>query len=134
LSRKEIKVDKIDVEKLLRDIIHERPEYQSPKAEIKIESPLLPMLGHGASLTQCITNLLDNAVKFVRRGVKPCVRVYTTQTDGQVRLWFEDNGIGIAKDAQRRLFGMFQRMHAGEEYQGIGIGLAIAQGRRAHGG
>ena len=54
LSRQEIELESINVEKLLRDIIGERPEFQPPKAEIRIESPLLPVLGHDASLTQCV--------------------------------------------------------------------------------
>src|SRR5207249_3022109 len=65
LSRQELKFETVNVEKQIRDIIHERPEFQPPKAEIRIESPLCPMRAHEASLTQCLTNLLGNAVKFV---------------------------------------------------------------------
>jgi signal transduction histidine kinase len=127
LSKQEIKSQVVDVNRLVRQIIDERPEFQSPAAEIELQSPLLPMLGHEASLTQCITNLLDNAVKFVARGTRPRVRVSTERRDKDVRLWFEDNGIGIDQDGQRRLFQMFQRIHTGEEYQGMGIGLAIVR-------
>src|SRR6266850_1358452 len=127
LSRQEITLEPIDVDTLLREIIQERPELQPEKADIRIESPLLRVRGHSASLTQCVTNLLDNAVKFVAPGVKPRVRVYSEARDGRVRLCFEDNGIGIEKEAQRRLFEMFQRMHTGNEYEGTGIGLAIVR-------
>lgn len=141
LSRQEIKLQPIEVEKLLRDIIHERPEFQAAQVDLRIEGPLLPVLGHDASLTQGVTNLLSNAVKFVRRGVKPHVRIWseavraTDQPQPEsadapprcVRLWFEDNGIGIDKEGQRRLFGMFQRLHRDNEYQGTGIGLAIVR-------
>jgi signal transduction histidine kinase len=134
LSRQQITLQPIDVEKLLREIIQERPEFQTAQVDIEIQSPLLSVLGHDASLTQCITNLLSNAVKFVNRGVKPRVRIWSEAmppADGPpmrwVRLWFEDNGIGIDKEAQRRLFGLFQRLHPDTEYQGIGIGLAIVR-------
>ena len=127
LSKQEIKTRSVDVEQLIRDMIEERPELRAPKADIKVEGPLLSMLGHEASLTQCITNLLDNAVKFVARGVKPSVRVYTEQRGKDARLWIEDNGFGIEADAQRKLFRMFQRIHTGDEYQGTGIGLAIVR-------
>ena len=60
-------------------------------------------------------------------GVKPRVRVYSETHDGRVRLCVEDNGIGIEKEAQRRLFEMFQRIHTGTEYEGTGIGLAIVR-------
>jgi signal transduction histidine kinase len=127
LSREEIKLARVDVEKLTRDLIKERPEWQAPNADLVIDTPLHPMLGHDASLTQCITNLVDNAIKFVPRGSKPRIRIWSELRDDHVRLWFVDNGIGIEKDAQRRLFGMFQRLHAGQEYHGTGIGLAIVR-------
>jgi len=127
LSRQEINLEPIDVDTLLREIVQERPELQPGKADIRIESPLLSVYGHSASLTQCFTNLLDNAVKFVVPGVKPRVRVYSQARDGRVRLCFADNGIGIEKEAQRRLFEMFQRIHTGSEYEGTGIGLAIVR-------
>jgi PAS domain S-box-containing protein len=127
LSRQEIKLEPIDLDDLVREIVQERPELQPGKADIRIESPLLMVSGHSASLTQCITNLLDNAVKFVAPGIKPRVRVYSEAHNGRVRLCFEDNGIGIEKEAQRRLFEMFQRIHTGNEYEGTGIGLAIVR-------
>jgi PAS domain S-box-containing protein len=127
LSRQEIVLEPVEVDKLVREIVQERPELQPAKAEILIESPLRGMFGHTASLTQCVTNLLDNAVKFVARGVKPRVRVYSEARENKVRLCFEDNGIGIENAAQQRLFGMFQRLHRGDEYEGTGIGLAIVR-------
>jgi PAS domain S-box-containing protein len=127
LSRQEITLVPVNVDKLVRDIIAERPELQSARAEIRVESPLMQVRGHAASLTQCITNLLDNAVKFVPKGIKPQVCVRTEGRNGKVRLEVEDKGIGIAEDAQRRLFEMFQRIHTGEEYEGTGIGLAIVR-------
>ena len=135
LSRQEITLEPIDVEGLVREIVHERPELRPEKADIRIESPLPSVRGHAASLTQCVTNLLDNAVKFVTPGVKPRVRVYSEARDHRVRICFEDNGIGIEKEAQRHLFEMFQRIHTGNEYEGTGIGLAIVRkaAERMHG-
>ena len=126
LSRQEIKLEPVDVEKLICDVIGERPELQEPNAEIVIGSPLPPMLGHGASLTQCISNLLHNAVKFIDRGVKPKVCVFSETVGDKVRLSFQDNGIGIDKEAQHRLFALFQRVHD-NNYDGTGIGLAIVR-------
>ncbi len=128
LSRREIVLQPVDIGKLIADIIQERPEFQSPKADVQMEGALPPVLGHGVSLTQCVTNLLDNAVKFVIPGIKPQVRIRAETHNGSVRLWFTDNGIGIDKDARRRLFEMFQRVHNnGAEYEGTGIGLAIVR-------
>jgi PAS domain S-box-containing protein len=127
ISRQELTVQPVDVEKLLREIVDERPELQPPQARIDIETPLAPVIGHDASLTQCLTNLLDNAVKFVRTGVAPHVRVYTTVNDGHVRINVKDNGIGIDAEAQRRLFALFQRLATVQNYRGTGVGLAIVR-------
>ncbi len=127
LSKLKIQPQTVDVDNLIRDILDERPEWHPPAVEIQIESPLMPMLGHEASLTQCITNLVDNAITFVAPGVKPQVRVYSRVEGNQVRLCFHDNGIGIDETGQRRLFQLFQRLHTGEQAQNIGIGLAIVR-------
>jgi PAS domain S-box-containing protein len=127
VSRETVSLDKVDIELLLRQIIDERPELQLPNAEIIIASKLKPVRGHEAYLTQCITNLLDNAVKFVPSGRQPRVRIWNETHDGQVRIYFEDNGIGIPKEAQNRIFGIFERMHSDKIYPGTGIGLAIVR-------
>jgi signal transduction histidine kinase len=82
--------------------------------------------GNEASLTQCISNLLDNAVKFVAPGAVPQVRIRSERVNGHVTLWFEDNGIGMDGEAKQKLFQMFQRVH-GSNYPGTGIGLAIVR-------
>jgi PAS domain S-box-containing protein len=127
LSREEISLEPVNVEKLVEQIIFERPDLQSPQAEIIVEKPLLCMLAHEASLTQCLTNLINNAVKFVAPGVTPRVRIYTEPVGEQARLWVEDNGIGIESQEQRELFEMFHRIHTEKEYEGSGIGLAIVR-------
>jgi PAS domain S-box-containing protein len=127
ISRQELTVQPVDVEKLIRDIIEERPELQLPRATVVVAEPLLPVIGHDASLTQCLTNLLDNAVKFVRTGVAPQVRVSTEAHGDKVRIKVKDNGIGIEREAQRRLFALFQRLATVQSYHGTGIGLAIVR-------
>ncbi len=125
ISQDKIELRPMEVQPLLEQIIAERPELQAPQAHIRIESPLPAVLGHEASLTQCFTNLLSNAVKFIAPGVTPQVRIWGQIQDRQVRLWFGDNGIGIAASDQPKLFGMFQRAHNDRQYEGTGIGLAI---------
>ena len=126
LSQESMTIAPVDVEKLIRGIMEERLELQPECVAITIASPLPKVLGNEASLTQCITNLLDNAVKFVAPGVKPEIQISSENSDGKVRLSFKDNGIGIDEDAQKQLFQMFQRAH-GTAYTGTGIGLAIVR-------
>jgi PAS domain S-box-containing protein len=124
----ELQLVPVDLEKLLNEIRQEHPSLNPPQAEIEIQKPLLPVKGHEALLSQCLSNLLINAVKFVTPGKIPKVRLWTEPIgDDQVRVWVEDNGIGIAKENQDRIFGMFQRLHNLQAYEGTGIGLAIVR-------
>jgi signal transduction histidine kinase len=82
-------------------------------------------LGNESLLTQCFSNLLENAVKFVADGVQPRVRIWAEANGTFVRIWVKDNGIGIPKHAHTRLFGMFQKLD--QQYEGNGIGLAIVR-------
>jgi PAS domain S-box-containing protein len=117
----------LDAEKLIGQIIAEHPSFQEPNAQIEIGKPLLPFVGHEASFTQCIYNLLSNAIKFVPKDTKPRIRIWTEPFEDQIRLWVEDNGIGIPAEAKDRMFLMFQRFHRSSEYEGTGIGLAIVR-------
>jgi signal transduction histidine kinase len=126
-SRGEIKVEAIDLDKLIREIVHEQPALEPLSGEIQIESPLLKVKGHKAPLSQAIANLLSNAVKFVPKGTCPEVRIRTEARGPRVRLWIEDNGIGIAKEHQERAFGIFERVNTNAQYEGTGIGLAIVR-------
>jgi signal transduction histidine kinase len=74
-----------------------------------------------------LTNLLSNAIKFTGPGVDPEVRVRAEASGDAVRIWVEDNGIGIAREHHERIFRVFERLHLQERYPGTGIGLAIVR-------
>ena len=123
--QQELTISPIDIRTLLCGIVYSYPDLQPPKAIIHIDPALPKVLGNEAGLTQCFSNLLGNAVKFVEPGTVPEVYVRAEFNDGMVRIWFEDNGIGIPTAAQGRLFQMFQRVSKG--YEGTGIGLALVR-------
>jgi len=127
IARTDLPLVPIDVEKLIKDILISYPAFQAPAAEIQVEGEFPRVLGLEAVLTQCISNLLGNAVKFVPPGGPPRVRVWaeTMPNGATVRILFKDNGVGIEKDAHERIFVMFQRLS--KSYEGTGIGLAIVK-------
>jgi PAS domain S-box-containing protein len=121
----ELPLEPVDLSQLLRDLIDTYPNLDAAKADIRIDPPLPRVLGNESLLTQCFSNLLGNAVKFVAPGTRPQVRVWAEMAEQNARIWIQDNGIGIPKHAQPRLFGMFEKLDS--QYEGTGIGLAIVR-------
>jgi signal transduction histidine kinase len=121
----EVPLAPVNLAELVRGLLQTYPNLHPDKAEILLEGELPVVLGNEALLTQCFSNLLGNAVKFVDPGRKPQVRIRAERSDGTTRIWVEDNGIGIPAHAHGRLFGMFQRLNS--KYEGTGIGLAIVR-------
>jgi len=125
LARGEVSLVEVDFDHVLRGIIESYPPFQAPNASIYIQGPLPPVLGNEALLTQCIANLLGNAVKFVAPDVHPRMKIWAEEQGGKARIWFEDNGVGIPKKAHEKIFGVFERLN--QNYEGTGIGLAIVR-------
>jgi signal transduction histidine kinase len=126
LARVEFRLETVVVDKLVRQIVEQYPGMQSPQAHVTIDA-LPDVIGHEPSLTQALSNLLNNAVKFVPANVTPRIRVWGERNNGHVRLWISDNGIGVDPQYQRRLFNMFERVHPNLKYDGTGVGLAIVR-------
>lgn len=115
----------VNLDRLVQDIITGYPTFQDEKLDFEIQHPLQPVLGHESGLTQVISNLLTNAVKFAFPGRPQKIKVWTEAREFTVRLWIEDNGIGIDPDNHLRIFKMFEQVD-GKRFEGTGMGLAIA--------
>jgi PAS domain S-box-containing protein len=126
LSQREIRLQPVSLARLVPEIVQQYPGLQPPTS-IEVQEPLLEVLGHEPSLVQAISNLLSNAVKFVAPGTLPRIQLQTERRGGQIRFCVKDNGIGIRPAHQHRLFGMFERIHPEDTYEGTGIGLAIVR-------
>ncbi|MEU9063733.1 ATP-binding protein [Streptomyces sp. NPDC048430] len=96
-------------------------------AVLERENPLPELLGDPTSLTMVWQNLVGNAVKFRRRDV-PCRITVTCVREGDDwHLTVADNGIGIPPEFADKVFVIFQRLHARDEYEGTGIGLSLCR-------
>jgi signal transduction histidine kinase len=127
LARAELRFQPVPLHSLIVDIIRQYPDMQPPRLRMRLAPDLGQVMAHEPSLTQAISNLLSNAVKFVAPGVTPYIEVYSEPRNGHLRLWIQDNGIGIKPEHQGRLFGLFQRIHPEARYEGTGVGLAIVR-------
>jgi len=126
--RGELRLEPVDLDVLVREIIQTYPNLSAPNVNIAIAGVLPTVVGNTAALTQVTSNLLGNAVKFVAPGVAPRIRIRAEELSANVvRLWIEDNGIGIDKAAQARIFQMFQQLNRSGLYEGTGIGLTIVR-------
>jgi PAS domain S-box-containing protein len=117
----------VDLDKLVHDLVGQYASTKPDIPQIKIQGPLLKVRGHEPSLAQCIANLLTNALKFVRPGIPPTIRIWTESLGQDVRFWIEDNGIGIKPEHHQRIFRMFERIHPPGKFEGNGIGLTIVR-------
>lgn len=126
IAREHFALEWVDTFNLLRQLIDTYPQFQDQSQHITIQKPLPAVMGNQALLTQCFSNLLANALKFVAPGQPPAVRIFGEENKGnRVRIWFEDDGIGIDEEGKKKLFRMFQRLQT--EYDGTGIGLALVK-------
>ncbi|MBW4571842.1 MAG: hypothetical protein KME31_28635 [Tolypothrix carrinoi HA7290-LM1] len=128
LSRSDLELKVIDLTTIMSEAMTQlEAEIEQTQAQVNIQSPLPKAIAHRPTLVQVITNLLTNAMKFVDEGVSPQIKVWAEIHGECVRLWVEDNGIGIAREHQKRIFRVFERLHGMETYPGTGIGLAIVR-------
>jgi PAS domain S-box-containing protein len=128
LSRQELPLHPIELETVVDQALRDlSAEAKASRSEVRVERPLPVAFGNSVALPMAVRNLLSNALKYVPEGVSPRVTVRAEDRDGRVRLWVEDNGIGIPPEYHERIFRVFERLHPPEVYSGTGIGLAIVR-------
>jgi PAS domain S-box-containing protein len=93
---------------------------------IEAATPLPDVIAHAPTLTQILTNLLSNALKFGKPGAAPVVRLRAEPSGDRTRVIVEDEGIGIPPEHHARIFGLFDRLNP-TVAEGTGVGLAIVR-------
>lgn len=123
----------IDCGALLEQLVDSYPEFLEARAFISVLGTIPPVMGNPALLTQCFSNLIGNALKFVNPGRVPSVRIFARDLGARIRVCVQDNGIGIPADCHERIFEMFQRLDQRFEGTGIGLPLVRKAAQRMHG-
>jgi signal transduction histidine kinase len=131
IGRQDLLRREVSLTPLVEDVVG---QFRAPADERVIEWQIeeLPTVECDPGLVKiAVTNLLSNAVKFTRPRDRATIRIRPVRSDGQVGLAVEDNGVGFKMAYAGKLFGMFQRLHRPDEFEGNGAGLAVVQ-RIAH--
>jgi two-component system sensor histidine kinase/response regulator len=128
LNRLEVPLEEVDLTTQADQVLAELSEgIRESGASVTVERPLGVAIANPTTLRQALQNLVTNALKFVAPGVKPAVTLRSERREGRIRLWVEDNGIGVTPDDHEKIFDVFVRLHGPEEYPGTGMGLAIVR-------
>jgi two-component system, sensor histidine kinase and response regulator len=127
LGRTEMRQTLVDMEDLVQEVLREMAsDMQSRHIEWEIR-PLPKVHGDRSMLKQVWVNLLSNAVKYTGPRVPARIAVGHTERHGEWEFYVRDNGVGFDMRHASKLFGVFQRLHVAEEFEGTGIGLANVQ-------
>jgi PAS domain S-box-containing protein len=126
LGRKELVKANVDMTALANDTVLEISKNKKNKAKITIH-PLHNIMAD-KSLIACVwVNLLSNAIKYSAKKENPIIEVRSTKENNEIIYSIKDNGAGFEMEYIDKLFGVFQRLHTAEEFEGTGVGLATAQ-------
>jgi len=127
IGRAETKMRPVKLEQLVKEVVAEiRQDTKGRDIVWKINA--LPVCyGDGAMLKLALLNLVSNAVKFTRMRSRAEVEIGCIENENDLEAFVKDNGAGFDMRYENKLFGVFQRLHPSEEFEGTGIGLATVQ-------
>ena len=124
MGRNEMFKSQVNLDELVQDVIQEfKSETAGRDIQWKI-SPLPSVTGDRAMLRLALVNLISNALKFTRPREHPRIEIGSIQDPNEVVIFVRDNGVGFDINYIDKLFGVFQRLHRQEDFEGTGIGLA----------
>jgi light-regulated signal transduction histidine kinase (bacteriophytochrome) len=117
----------VDMDRLVRETLNNL-EFETNKRDIVWEIGELPeVLGDPSMLRLVMQNLLSNAIKYTRTRQRAVIKVGSTEGEEEAVFFVRDNGVGFDEAYTDKLFGVFQRLHNKEEFEGTGIGLATVR-------
>ena len=126
LERKEITKSAINMTALVKSVREEELTDNTNNIEFVIDT-LLPAICDQKLIKQVWVNLISNAIKYSKNKPKIKIEIGSYYKDNLVVYYVKDNGVGFDMQYYNKLFGVFQRLHSSEEFEGTGVGLAIVQ-------
>jgi PAS domain S-box-containing protein len=127
MSRAHLSMFKVDMDDLVRETFKELQIIHPDRSMSLKLNPVPHGKGDRALLKQVLSHILSNAVKFAKAREDALVEVGGYEEGNEIIYYIKDNGIGFDMNYHDKLFGVFQRLHADEEYEGTGVGLALVR-------
>jgi signal transduction histidine kinase len=145
ISQQSVELTPVDVKPVVEGVVHRlKSDIRERNAQVETIGPWPMVMAHELTLVQVLFNLVSNALKFIAPGVQPRIRIWAEEKNlteanpgnrsttpslaslPSVKLFVQDNGVGISPDYHAQIFKLFTRL-LGDKYPGTGIGLAIVQ-------
>ena len=126
LGRKEVQKGPVDIREMVDHILGDL-SYNAPHKAAIVIKELVPAFADHSLINQVWTNLISNAIKYSEKKEHPQIEIGSTDGEQETTYYIKDNGAGFDMRYAEKLFGVFQRLHSNEEFEGTGIGLAIIQ-------
>jgi PAS domain S-box-containing protein len=127
LGRKGIARSRVEMAELARSVAEELRQLEPGRELSLVIEPLEAAQGDATLLRQVFVNLIGNALKFTRGQPQAAIEIGCHRAGRENLYYVKDNGVGFEMQYAHKLFGVFQRLHAKEEFEGTGVGLAIVQ-------
>jgi light-regulated signal transduction histidine kinase (bacteriophytochrome) len=127
IGRVETKTRPVNLGQLVREVVAEIEKDTTGRDIVWKIDPLPVCYGDHAMLRLVIVNLLSNAAKFTRVRDRAEIEIGCMEGEHEVKVFVRDNGAGFDMRYVNKLFGVFQRLHLQEQFEGTGIGLATVQ-------
>jgi PAS domain S-box-containing protein len=126
LGRKQLMLTRIDMNELVKNLLSETGKIQIDHAEVKYNN-LHEIYADYSLIHQVMMNLISNSIKYSAKVEKPVIEINSAIEKNQYVFSVKDNGAGFDMRYYDKLFGVFQRLHTGTEFEGTGVGLAIVK-------
>lgn len=127
LNRCAMRAEQIDLTELARNTFAQCAKEAGQMTVQFNLAPLSPAHVDAALMRQALSNLFSNALKYTRPVPQPQIEMGCRPLEGELLYWVKDNGVGFDMRYAHKLFGVFQRLHTDEQFEGTGVGLALVQ-------